>query len=693
MKNNLHFTAFTFSIFIALTGCESNDLNKADTNSTNDSENSKDTSPAEILKSEGNTVVQSRYSKICVNGEFAGTGSCPSEPILGNNYNHWGCTRDNDTGFTWQVHLAKDSDTPYIMNHNYQPVTDYRDKINQQGLCGRNDWDTPTLNELTTLVYCSDGKYGKFGNVKTLNKNAPSILKIPSENVFPSIFFICASNNFANGVASIIDHSNFANNIMNNTVVSTLSPTINTKFFPLSEDNFSMSDFITSSIGNSVDGKSAWQINFNDGRAWSEIGTTRAHVRLVNKKIASTEKVISTSTTIREDISSVSSNEKQIDLSKTNVTTVNEPDIKRVNITPLAISALNKLYGVTNDNGSVKIAKDKLASVWFEQSFKHEGDNYHVVFIQKQPIDDKGELDGMNGRGIQVDAVTYSQSINEEWRLNTEQKDIAEVGNYGKAPNVVNATVLELSSDRTAFLIDDEGKGENDFGEEFDKWQETFVFLNSNHSNKSKGWVQAGINIGWKYVGRIDISQNNNDFCGENSINDFKKCWDYNGKLTLVENSKQYPDLLMTKKGTEIDEKGNIVDARNAVYTYHNDRYEVSKAKPSLPITSEQQVKNVPKSDLSVSDCKNFVPSKLNPSEHTDYIAAGQPKERAYFYNAPDTNCRVKAYIISGDHVSATEEYQNDFDKTVFIKSTYTNEKSGKSVSGWMRADSLQFTK
>jgi hypothetical protein len=40
----------------------------------------------------------------------------------------------------------------------------FTNAVNAKGLCGKNDWRMPTIDELKTLVYCSDGKYDTDGS-------------------------------------------------------------------------------------------------------------------------------------------------------------------------------------------------------------------------------------------------------------------------------------------------------------------------------------------------------------------------------------------------------------------------------------------------------------------------------------------------------------------------------------------------
>jgi hypothetical protein len=58
-----------------------------------------------------------------------------------------------------------------------------------------------------------------------------------------------------------------------------------------------------------------------------------------------------------------------------------------------------------------------VANLWFEQEFNYAGDDYHVVFIQKQTVDNKGERIGINGVFIPIDAVTFKKSLFGEWEL------------------------------------------------------------------------------------------------------------------------------------------------------------------------------------------------------------------------------------------------------------------------------------
>jgi hypothetical protein len=65
-----------------------------------------------------------------------------------------------------------------------------------QGLCGKMDWRMPAVDELMTLVYCSDGKYEKDGSCTYRSVFAPSI----NSTYFPntSVYEYWSSSPLAN---------------------------------------------------------------------------------------------------------------------------------------------------------------------------------------------------------------------------------------------------------------------------------------------------------------------------------------------------------------------------------------------------------------------------------------------------------------------------------------------------------------
>lgn len=94
------------------------------------------------------------FTKVCHSGEIAGYGDCPADPGLGVEQDNWGCTRDNVTGFTWEIKTTdggkRDADKTYA---SIELAETYSEDVNTQGLCGASDWRVPTLDELNTILH------------------------------------------------------------------------------------------------------------------------------------------------------------------------------------------------------------------------------------------------------------------------------------------------------------------------------------------------------------------------------------------------------------------------------------------------------------------------------------------------------------------------------------------------------------
>ncbi len=155
------------------------------------------------------TVVTTRYTKISNLG-----ATLPDTATLGSGASDWACTKDNKTGLTWEVKTddggLRDKDWTYSW---YKPNGDnggsvgftdityttpncstkdncntyaFTNAVNAKGLCGKKDWRMPTVDELKTLVYCSDGKYDTDGSCTNVTSvSTPTI----NSTYFPNTLF------------------------------------------------------------------------------------------------------------------------------------------------------------------------------------------------------------------------------------------------------------------------------------------------------------------------------------------------------------------------------------------------------------------------------------------------------------------------------------------------------------------------
>ena len=96
--------------------------------------------------------------------------------VLGSGSNDWACTKDNKTGLTWEVKTDDGGLRDYKNSYSwYEPDASknggnagyknlgnckgsqcdtyaFTNAVNAQGLCGKNDWRMPTIDELKGLL-------------------------------------------------------------------------------------------------------------------------------------------------------------------------------------------------------------------------------------------------------------------------------------------------------------------------------------------------------------------------------------------------------------------------------------------------------------------------------------------------------------------------------------------------------------
>lgn len=138
-----------------------------------DTANTQSRATAYLLKS-GKQFIGSRYIKISNAG-----ASLPPNAVLGPDSNSWACTKDSQTGLTWEVKTddggLRDKDWAYSWydpnpstnggNSGFQNIgycqgsscdtASYIAALNPTKLCGYSDWRMPRINELSLLMYNS----------------------------------------------------------------------------------------------------------------------------------------------------------------------------------------------------------------------------------------------------------------------------------------------------------------------------------------------------------------------------------------------------------------------------------------------------------------------------------------------------------------------------------------------------------
>jgi hypothetical protein len=108
-----------------------------------------------LLVPSAQAATDSNFTKVCMSGELAGTGSCPASPVVGHEPNNWACTRDNTSLLVWSIES--------FANKTWAQATDHTSGslvagYNGSARCGFHaNWRVPTRDELGSIVPQGDG--------------------------------------------------------------------------------------------------------------------------------------------------------------------------------------------------------------------------------------------------------------------------------------------------------------------------------------------------------------------------------------------------------------------------------------------------------------------------------------------------------------------------------------------------------
>jgi len=234
-------------------------------------------------------------------------------------------------------------------------------------------------------------------------------------------------------------------------------------------------------------------------------------------------------------------------------------------VKPNSGMVFHELFGTTDIMEKVKVGSNKLASIWFEQSFVNENDQIYVVFVKEQTLDEKGQLISCNTCGVDIDAVTYKE-VADGWIELSKQRNIAILGSGGDAPANNEGTlirqqgeVLHFAHGNTELLVNDRFVG-----------QETridFKHILEYHQQE------------WFYIGNINVSGNGGDLFScinpeKQSTARTKHCWSYTGDIaTEPSNNPDYPNLVVEHTYTNFSRRESVVPAVRAIYKFDGKKY------------------------------------------------------------------------------------------------------------------------
>lgn len=176
------------------------------------------------------------------------------------------------------------------------------------------------------------------------------------------------------------------------------------------------------------------------------------------------------------------------------------------------------------------LKKNKNTKLFFEKSFKQETQDFYSFFTLTD-LDFKKELN----------VKTFNKS-NGEWNVVNDQKNIAHLYFCTEGEKTTS-----LSFKKTQALAITNGECLGSHGGL--KSVNTYIFEENN----------------WRKIE------------GDIITFDFESTYQYNGSISVIKSNKKYPDLLVTKKGTDVDDNGNVIPAKNDVYVFNGKKYELKE--------------------------------------------------------------------------------------------------------------------
>ena len=216
-------------------------------------------------------------------------------------------------------------------------------------------------------------------------------------------------------------------------------------------------------------------------------------------------------------------------------------------VEPSNAKAFQSLYKLEVEKTAYEIDETHFAEVWSRHHF-HDGVNeYLSVFVQVQNLDEQKQLINCHGCTASIDVITYKNS-HDDWVYLSTQKNITQLGSFGRVGEVSSSFMLRLSKGNSLLLIPEYGFGQG---------------------TSSSGLSLLNFYKGnWRYVGYLDAAGDNFGNCGPESLSD-STCYSYSSELSIATTRRNgFPDLFLKRDGRTYQGSSNSVTYRFNGQTY-----------------------------------------------------------------------------------------------------------------------------
>ena len=226
---------------------------------------------------------------------------------------------------------------------------------------------------------------------------------------------------------------------------------------------------------------------------------------------------------------------------------------------PSASESMKELFGWKPGAEEVKTGQDKLTKAAFSEAFTLGAGRYFAQFFQRQQILGDGAVNEAHAATVSLSVITYKQ-IDGAWRIVDKRIDLTESGAWGQL-HEAPVQRIQLSPASFGLLIQEGSIGQG-------------------YSDGGKSVLVYTIDQ-WHDAGVVQTSASNGGSCEtgpKNGESDeyMRACFEYDGKISVDPNaSGEFPDLLVTKKGTQEGERPNqVMPARSVIFKFINGKYE-----------------------------------------------------------------------------------------------------------------------